>query len=354
MRRILAQTMKEWAEFKRDRLSLSLAFLLPLITLLLFGYGVRLQSHDIPVMVQDDSKSALSRAFIERLTGTNLLRPIPCPEGLTPDRALKTGTAKAVVIIPADFEKAQMSGKESKLQCFVDGTDIVNARLMDITVKGAAGFLVRSLELAQQLFQISPNLRIWFNPGLQESLFIVPSAIGVVCWMFPSLLSCVAVAREKEQGTTEQMFVSSLSPYEMISGKSLVYLAIGLCQALIVILVACLLFGLRFAGNPGVFWLTVPVFVFLQSFSDWQSAPAPIHKQPQSREYQAWDSSPACCFQALFIRLQISPTFSPGFLSWCRPVTSWKSAGTPSSGVWAGARSGLILLFFFCSAFSFF
>jgi ABC-2 type transport system permease protein len=259
MLRIMAQADKEWSEFRRDRLSLALAFLLPLVTLLLFGYGVRMQSHDIGVALADNNDSVLSRRLIEKIAATNLLRPHKVAAGASPEAELDAGLAKAAIIIPARFEQNLLSAKNAAIEILLDGTDIVNARLIETTIKTAAARFARG---DAAVAPVAANLRIWFNPGLKESLFIVPGVIGIVLWMFPSLLSCVATAREKEQGTLTQIFVSGIGAHEMIMGRAFVYFIIGLAQALFIILIALWLFDLKFAGDPAAFVLTVPIFVF--------------------------------------------------------------------------------------------
>ena len=284
--RIIAQVEKEWSEFKRDRLSLSLAFILPLMTLLLFGYGVRMESHDIPVLVQDNSKSSLSRAFIERIAGTNNLKPILWKEeassidgsidGTGPSNLPKNslqqketeakkmidrGEAKAAIIIPQDLARDAARGKESKVKLFIDGTDIINARLIESTVKAATFFLARSIGLETGPMPVKSNNTIWFNPGLKESVFIIPGVFGVVFWMFPGLLACVATAREKEQGTIVQAYASSIKPEELILGKTIVYLLIGLVQAVLVMAVALLLFGVFPSAAPSALLVSIPIYV---------------------------------------------------------------------------------------------
>lgn len=260
MRHILEQALKEWAEFKRDRLSLSLAFLLPLITLMLFGFGVRMQSHDVLVAVHDHSKSAASRALIERLQATNTLHVLAQEKTVPPEKELASQT-KASVSIPKDFESKLMTKTPTAIDVSVDGTDIINARLIDATIRGACTYFVVANGIDKPTVQIKPNLRVWFNPGLKESLFIVPGVFGIVLWMFPSLLACVAMAREKEQGTVLQVFVSSIKAHELVLGKALVYLLVGMAQAAMIITIASLMFGLQFLASAPWFFLALPIYL---------------------------------------------------------------------------------------------
>ncbi len=260
MRHILEQALKEWCEFKRDRLSLSLAFLLPLITLLLFGFGVRMQSHNVLVSVHDNSKTTASRAFIERLEATNTLHIQDADKAISVEKELASET-KASVTIPQDFESKLLSKSPTSIDVSVDGTDIVNARLIDATIRGACTYFVLANGIDKPPVQVKPNLRVWFNPGLKESLFIVPGVFGIVLWMFPSLLACVAMAREKEQGTVLQVFVSSIKAHELVLGKALVYTLVGLAQAVIIISLATFIFGLHFLASAPLFFIALPIYV---------------------------------------------------------------------------------------------
>lgn len=262
MRKILVQAKKEWAEFQRDKLSLGLAFILPLMTLLLFGYGVRMEAHDIPIAIQDNSNTSLSRSLIERISGTNNLKPIIWKKADgSPENMLKSGRAKAALIIPESFTRNLMRSKQSNLQLLVDGTDIINARLIESTVKASTLFMLKDLLIGSNPTPVSTNMNVWFNPGLKESMFIVPGVFGVVLWMFPALLACVATAREKEQGTIVQAFSSTIKPHELVLGKALVYIAVGLVQALLVFTLAFILFGIMPVREPLMILLTVPIYV---------------------------------------------------------------------------------------------
>lgn len=264
MRRLIIQMQKEWSEFRRDRLSISLAVLLPLITLLLFAFGVRMQSHDIEVLVVDKSNSVLSRYFVEKLEASNTL----CVHKTSTDSIesaeaqIASGRVKAAVLIPSDFEDQIMTQKQSKMQCLIDGTDIIDARLIDASIKGACKYFLLTSGLEKLPFQVETNMRIWFNPGLKEALFIVPGVFGIVLWMFPSLLACVATAREKEQGTVLQVFVSDLRAHELVLGKAILYFLVGLAQAALIVSLACFLFDLKLLGGGVLFLIALPVFIF--------------------------------------------------------------------------------------------
>jgi ABC-2 type transport system permease protein len=262
MKRVLSQCFKELNQFRRDRLTVALAFVLPLAVLLIYGYAIRLEATNIPLSVQDFDNSPLSRAYITRLFATNQFVPTPLG-GAETTAALDRGAAKATVVIPPDFSRQVTARQPVTVQALVDGTDVNNARVIQNSLRATTQFFLRSSDLLppQARSPIDAQVRLWFNPGRQESLYIVPGIFGVILWVFPSMLSAIALVREKEQGTIVQAYASDLSSFEWLLGKELAYLIVALGEALVVMTVATILFSLRFRGDPTP--LVVGLLVYL-------------------------------------------------------------------------------------------
>ncbi|HIK56134.1 MAG TPA: ABC transporter permease [Synechococcales cyanobacterium M55_K2018_004] len=261
MRRVLAQSKKELTQFGRDRLTVALAFVLPLATLLIFGFAIRLEAQNIPLAIQDFDNSPLSRAYIERIFATNQFQPVDWGTRDPLQQALDPGVAKAAVIIPPNFSRQIKVGIPVEVQVLVDGTDVNNARVIRNSINATTQFFLRESGLQTQPPNIDLQSRIWFNPGRQEALYIVPGTIAVILWIYPSLLAAIAMVREKEQGTIIQIYASNLSAIELLVGKGLAYLLVGLGQAIVIMGISFLLFGLRLAGDPTPLLLGTPLFV---------------------------------------------------------------------------------------------
>jgi ABC-2 type transport system permease protein len=261
MNRILSQCTKELAQFRRDRLTLALAFILPLLTLFIFGFAIRLEAKDIPLIVQDLDRSHLSVGYADRLYATQVFQPVPWPETASAQSALDLGKAKAVVIIPPDFSRQITAGQPADVQVLVDGTDANNARVIKNSIAATTNSFMQAEHLVPDTRPLAARTRLWFNPGRQESLSIVPGTYAVVLWIFPSLLAAIAMVREKEKGTILQVYASSLSAEELILGKALAYLVVGMGMAAMVISLGSLIFQLRFAGDPTPFLLSTPLYV---------------------------------------------------------------------------------------------
>jgi len=249
MKRILAQCLKELNQFRRDRLTVALALILPLGMLLIYGYAIRLETKNIPLSVRDFDNSYLSRSYVERLYATNQFVPAPTIDS-SPTAAIDRGVAKAVVVIPPDFSRQIKSNKSVDVQVLVDGTDVNNARVIQNSIRATTNFFLQSNHLQPSTQKVTTRTRLWFNPGRKESLYIVPGIYGVILWVFPSMLTAIAMVREKEQGTIIQVYASDLSAVEWLLGKGLAYLLVAIAEALVVMSVSVVLFGLRLQVEP--------------------------------------------------------------------------------------------------------
>ncbi|MGH1393121.1 MAG: ABC transporter permease [Trichormus sp.] len=250
MKRIISQCIKEIAQFRRDRLTLALAFLLPFVTLMIFGLAIRLESKDIPLIVQDFNRSNLSQSYIERLYATNQFIPKQW-SGDHPIRdAIDKGIAKAAVIIPPEFSRDIQAGRNTTVQILIDATDVNNARVIRGSIQRVTNFFMQEHGLLPTTNTITARMRLWFNPGRLESLYIVPGAYAVVLWIFPSLLAAIAMVKEKEKGTILQIYASNISATELLVGKGLAYLLIAISQTLLVMGLSTIIFQLGIISNP--------------------------------------------------------------------------------------------------------
>ncbi|MDZ7960310.1 MAG: ABC transporter permease [Aulosira sp. DedQUE10] len=272
MKRILSQCRKELAQFRRDRLSLALAFLLPFMTLIIFGFVIRLESKNIPLFIQDFDNSPLSRTYTERLFATNQFEAIhnfrfpifnynQNPEIRNPQEVIDKGLAKAAVVISPDFSRKIKSGLSTNVQVLVDGTDVNNARIIKNSIQATTIFFLRDSGLQSSFDKVIAHIRLWFNPGRKESLYIVPGVYAVILWIYPSLLTAVAMVREKEKGTILQVYASSLTAEELLLGKGLAYLTIGISEAILIMILSAIIWQLSWAVEPTTLLLGTLLFL---------------------------------------------------------------------------------------------
>lgn len=260
MKRILAQCSKELAQFRRDRLTLALAFILPVMTLFIFGFAIRLEAKNIYLIVQDGDRSNLSQSYIERLYATNQFTPVQWG-GRDVAEGIDRGLAKAAVIIPPDFSRDIKAGKTSTVQILIDGTDVNNARVVKNSIQAVTNFFIQEQQLLPSPSRVIAHTRLWFNPGRKESLYIVPGVFGVILAIYPALLASLAMSREKEQGTILQTYASSMSAAELLLGKWLAYFVVGIGQALFVMSLGCVIFRIWFVGDPSPLIIGTALFI---------------------------------------------------------------------------------------------
>lgn len=266
IQRILAQCKKELAQFRRDRLTLALAFLLPTITLLIYGFALRLQSDDIPLIVQDFDRTSLSSSYIERLYATNQFVPAQWSGGDPAQDAIDRGIAKVAVIIPPQFSRTIKANIPVKIQVLIDATDVNNARVIKNNIQNVTNFFIKAQQLAPSTNAIKAKIRLWFNPSRLESLYFIPGVYGVVLWIYPSLLTAIAMVREKERGTIVQAYASSMTATEFLLGKGLAYLLIASCEAIVAIVIASVIFQVGLVGNPIILILGTLLFLINSVF----------------------------------------------------------------------------------------
>lgn len=263
MKRIWAQCLKEIAQFRRDRLTLALAFFLPMVALLLYGYATRLEAKDIPVAIQNFDTSSLSRDYIDTLFNNGQLQMVRWTPGDAMHQ-LDLGKAKAVIVVPPEFSRKIRQNIAADIQVLVDGTDVNNARVIKNGILATTQYFVRSHHLnpSSDKTLLKTEVRLWFNPGRKEALYVAPGAVAINLWIFPCLLAALAMAREREYGTMLQLFTSSISSFELVAGKALAYWIVGMTQAGMMLLLAITLFGIRLVGNVPVYLLSLSVFIF--------------------------------------------------------------------------------------------
>ncbi len=260
LKRIIAQAVKEIIQFRRDTLSVKLAFILPVFALIMYGFATRLEAKNIPIAIFNYDNSKLSRDFIDSIFATADFIPSSY-NGDNVIMPLAENLAKASIVILPDFSRKILSNNTANIEILIDGSDINNARIIKNSFFALTNLFLIQEKLPHSISLITPVSRIWFNPGRKEALFIVPGAIAVVTWIFPALLASFALVREKEQGTILLLYASSIKASELILGKILAYFIIGYLEFLLVILLAIFLFKLVIVGNIVTFILNSVFFI---------------------------------------------------------------------------------------------
>jgi ABC-2 type transport system permease protein len=251
--RVLAQWRKEVTQFARDRYALALALLLPVLLMLMMSTALSLTPTGMPVAIRDYDSSAASRKLIESFEASLVFRVVPVPPGWPAERAFEAGVTRAIIVIPEDFGRNIARRRTAVMQALLDATDTNTAtQIRGYVAQIARGF---SLQIARDPAGAAVQLqtRLWYNPGRESQKFFGPGAFVFVLSIFPPLLAAIATARENEQKTIVQVYVSSISAAEYLAGKIAAYMTITAAAWFCSLTAALLAFGLHFAGDPTPF-----------------------------------------------------------------------------------------------------
>ena len=271
MRRFLAILKKEFRQIRRDPLSLGLLVFVPAMLLSLYGYALSFDVKHIRIAMLDEDRTPESRAFQDSLFQNQyfdkiatLTRPAEANEWL--DR----GRVRAVLVIPRGYAKALARGDTASVQALVDASDANTASTTIGYLEALADRMSRKVRLEAvtrmgtplSLPIVSLEPRIWFNPELQSAKFLIPGLIGLLLMLSGVVATSVSIVREKERETMEQILVSPIRPEELILGKLLPYVVVGVGTMITVLLLGYVLFDIVIKGSYFLLGLTTLLFLF--------------------------------------------------------------------------------------------
>lgn len=271
MRRLVAVAKKESKEILRDPITLGIAILLPLLMMFLFAYAINLDVKEIRLAVLDLDRSPESREYVSSFLRSGYFRlHVVAKDFREIERLLDGGAVRLALVIPPEFSKNIRQGLSSEVQTLLDGsfpnTAIValnyiaaideseNARLQSHHLSSRFGLL-----RAEPAVKAEP--RVLYNPELQSANFIIPGLFAVILMAFPPLLAALAVVREKERGSIQQVFTSPIKSWEFIGGKMLPYTAIAFVEMILLLGAGLLWFGVSVRGTISLLLLLSLIYV---------------------------------------------------------------------------------------------
>ena len=276
MRRILEQARKEVIQVIRDRRALLLALGIPVMLLIPLSVSLSLTVDDLPIVVQDFDDSTASRLFIDAFRASIAFRVIAWPVDQHPEAAFKANAARAALIIPKNFGRDMARGSLSPVQMLVDGSDSNTAQLVSGYAKQVASAYNKGAAGPTQQGPIHAAVRLWYNPGRSSDKFYSPGIFVLNLSLFPPMLAALAMAKEGEEKTILQVYMSSISAHEFLLGKILASMVIGLAQWFILMTLLFGYFGLGFAGDPTPFLIATVLYMFcVAAFGTMVGAAAP-------------------------------------------------------------------------------
>ncbi len=258
MIRLRALLMKEFIQMRRDRLTFGMMIGLPIIQLLLFGFAINTDVKHLPTVVFDQSHSPESRELLESFSASGYF-DINYIAGNFKEAngRIDQGDAKVGIVFPPDFAEHVRSGRTASVQVIVDASDSMAASsaistAMTIGQLRSQAITIRKLEnMTGRVTGLPYDIRIrpWYNPDFVTAFYMVPAIMGMVLTMTMVMITGMAIVREREHGTLEQLIVTPMKSYELMLGKIIPYVFVGLVQATVAMLAGVLVFDLPIRGS---------------------------------------------------------------------------------------------------------
>jgi ABC-2 type transport system permease protein len=260
---------KELLQLRRDKMTLAMMVMLPLLQLMLFGYAINTDVRHMPTVLYDQDRSAASRDLARSLEATGYYDVVGHVTSYAEiERAMRQGKARVALVVPAKYGASLVRGTPTALQLVVDGSD--PQTVASATNTAASLAIARSSELligrlsasgggAFQPITLEPAT--WYNPDLRTAVYVVPGLVGVILTMTMVMLTAMAIARERERGTLEQLIVSPVKPVELVLGKIVPYVVIGYVQMTLILLAGVLIFDVPIQGSLPLLYGLAFVFI---------------------------------------------------------------------------------------------
>ena len=241
--RFKAIAKKEITHVLRDPRSLGMGIAIPILLLVLFGYGLSLNVDNVPLAVWDQSNTAASRNLIRDFVNSEAFQPAGVCRSTTETEAMiQSGQATAVLVIPENYDEKTEAGESVSVQLLVDGSDSNTARL---SIMYAEGIAKRSSQMQTSALSIITA----YNPAMNTTWSIIPGLIAIIVNVIAAMLTSLCIAREWENGTMEQLTSTPMRKTEFILGKLVPYYMIGIIDIIIAVLMALVLFNVPLNGS---------------------------------------------------------------------------------------------------------
>jgi len=255
---------KEFIQMRRDRLTFALMIGIPIIQLILFGYAIRMEVRNLPTVVLDESRSAESRSLISVMEQTQNFRIAGWAVSRKEVRDwIETGRARAAIVIPPEFEKDIKRHRTAHAQVIVDAADPLAS---SAAIGGAAlAASVRATAMidpqSRRTLPLDVRVRPWYNPALRSSVYIVPGIIGVLLSLTLLAITSIAIVREREKGTFEQLVVTPVSKTDIMLGKLMPFVVVGYVQMACILILGRLLFNIPLRGSITLLFVLSLAFI---------------------------------------------------------------------------------------------
>jgi ABC-2 type transport system permease protein len=256
--RVLAVVRKEVLQLRRDRLSFGMVFGVPIMQLLLFGYAINQDVRHLPAGVADLAGTQRSRTFVADAEASQVVDIVSRVDGAAAlETLLRRGEIVVGILIPYDFERRVAHGNRPAAQLLVDGSDpVVMSAAQRMAETPVPRHATRSTGAAKPF-----EIRAYYNPERRSPVQIVPGLVGVILTMTMTLFTAVAIVRERERGNLELLITTPVSTPELMLGKILPYMLLGMIQVTLVVIVGATLFDVPVRGALTHVYAAALIFV---------------------------------------------------------------------------------------------
>jgi ABC-2 type transport system permease protein len=258
LRRLLAITSKEVRQLARDRLTFGMIVGIPLMQILLFGYAINYDVRDLRAAVVDEARTSDSRALAADLQATGVVDLLP-PSPDVPDlrRRMQSGEISVGIVIPADFEHRRFGGDRAVAQILVDGSE----PMVEAVTRGLSALPLPARAAAYASRTPVFEVRTEYNPERRTAVQVVPALIGVILNMTMVIFTAAAIVRERERGNLELLIATPIRSWELMAGKLLPYVLIGLLQTTLILTVGVSIFDVPVNGSLLDLYLAAALFI---------------------------------------------------------------------------------------------
>ena len=269
--RIRVVAWKELIQLRRDRLTIGMMVMLPILQLCLFGYAIDTDVRHMPTVVLDGDQTAASRDLARRMAATGYYDLVGRTDSYDDiGRAFRSNTARVALVVPPRFGADLTRGRPAQLQLLVDGSDpqtvasaTNTAASLVATLAGeqTAGAAQRAGLPAPSGPPVSLELSVLYNPDLRTAVYIVPGLVGVILTLTMVMFTSMAIVRERERGTLEQLIVSPVKSVELVVGKILPYVVAGYVQMALILTAGAVIFDVTIVGDLRLLFLLASLFI---------------------------------------------------------------------------------------------
>ncbi|EXG78425.1 ABC transporter permease [Cloacibacillus evryensis] len=330
--RMHALIVKEFIQLMRDRITLAIVVFMPLAQLLIFGFAINTDIKHLPTVIFDQSRTQESRSMINSLTSSNYFDVARYAGSVKEvDETVESGRAKVGIVFPPDYASRIKGGRQTSVQVIIDATDNLSASSA-LAAAQTIGML-KSQEILAEKFSrlgvkvpgqtIDMRIRLWYNPDFITSWYIVPGIMGMLLTITLISMMSMAIVRESEQGTLEQLLVTPMKIWELLFSKIIPYIVVGYVQVFISIIVGIFVFNMPFLGSITLFYF-LTFFYVVASLSLGIMISCFAQNQTQALQMSVFIILPSVLLSGFVFPLESMP-LGFRYLGECLPITYYIS-----------------------------